>query len=71
MLGLNFHIHVYHRKLKDNKHKILKTIPYLPTCTLKLKNKLETDLFFSRPKSPGLTTLCFQFVSVVAATVPA
>ena len=29
------------------KNKKIKTFPYLPT--LKLKNKLETDLFFSWP----------------------
>ena len=46
MLCSNFHI--YHRLLKNQKIKKQKTFPYLPTH--KLKNKLETDLFFSRPK---------------------
>ena len=46
MLGSNYHI--YHCKLKEKKRfKKIKIIPYLPT--LKLKNKSETDLFFSRP----------------------
>ena len=45
MLCSNFHI--YHRLLKDLKNEKIKTFPYLPT--LKLKNKSETDLFFSRP----------------------
>ena len=48
MLCSNFHI--YHRLLKKSKIKKIKkikTFPYLPTH--KLKNKSETDLFFSRP----------------------